>query len=224
MINQLTKQYNKLAVLFSRIHDEGNKYSNRVFYNVLRANNLQGKKILDLGCGNGADIEYYKYRFGDAVTGVDASEKLLEEAKAKSLDVCLGYFDHIPFGDSAFDTVISKYAFQTSDNMSQIYEEVSRVLQPSGTFIFLVVHPFRQFFEKKSDHKNFFEKTIVQSVLFDGEVTVEEPTHTMQEYLSPEFFKRFSLQSYVEKADFHSAERIDGNEYPTYMIISATKR
>ena len=206
------------------VHDDGNKYSNRVFFDVLREENIQGKKILDLGCGNGTDMQYYKYRFGDNIYGVDASEKFIEEASAKKLNVSIGLFDKIPHEEKSFDVVVSKYALQTVDDFKDTYKEVSRVLKPGGKFIFLTVHPMRQFFEKKTKHKNFFQKTIVKSVLFGGKIIAKEPTHTLEEYLSAEFFKLFNLEKFIEKDDFYSAEQLNGDKYPTYMIISATKK
>lgn len=224
MTSNLSKQYNKFSDIFSLVHDDGNKYSNRVFFDTLRGCNIQGKKILDLGCGNGTDMQYYKYRFGEKVFGVDASEKFIEEASAKNLNVSLGYFDNIPHKDKSFDVVFSKYALQTINEFSKTYIEVSRVLKPKGRFIFLVVHPMRQFFEKKTKNKNYFQKTIVDSILFGGKVIAKEPTHTMEEYLSPEFFRLFNIEKFIEKDDFYSAEQVNGDKYPTYMIISAIKK
>ena len=183
MKTNLSEQYNNFANIFSKTHDNGNKFTNQIFFNQLRSGGLQDKKILDLGCGDGTDMQYYKYRFSNNVFGVDASEKLLEEARSKSLDARFGYFDNLPFSDQIFDVVISKYALQTVDEFNNTYQEVARVLKKSGLFVFLVVHPFRQFFEKKSNQKNYFDKKIVNSVLFNGKVVVEEPTHTVQEYL-----------------------------------------
>ncbi len=224
MTLNLSKQYNRFSDIFSMVHDDGNKYSNRVFFDVLREENIQGKKILDLGCGNGTDMQYYKYRFGDDIYGVDASEKFIKEASAKKLNVSIGLFDKIPHEEKSFDVVVSKYALQTVDDFKDTYKEVSRVLKPGGKFIFLTVHPMRQFFEKKTKHKNFFQKTIVKSVLFGGKIIAKEPTHTLEEYLSLEFFKLFNLEKFIEKDDFYSAEQLNGDKYPTYMIISATKK
>lgn len=224
MKKNLIKQYNSCAEIFSLSHDNGNKYSNRVFFETLRSLNLQNKKILDLGCGNGTDMKYYQYRFSKNVYGVDASEKLLLEARGKNLNVELGYFDKIPYLDNQFDAVLSKYALQTVAELSSTYKEASRVLKSKGKFVFMVVHPLRQFMEKKTNHKNYFDKTLVKSILFNGKLTVTEPTHTIQEYLSPEFFKYFSLKTIFEKDDFYSAEKIGNNIYPTYLIISAEKK
>lgn len=82
----------------------------------------------------------------------------------------------------------------------------------------------RQFFEKKTENKDYFEKTEVESILFGGKLTVVEPTHTLQEYLSDDFLKKFELIDFFEKDDFYSAEKIGESNYPTYFIIIAKKR
>lgn len=61
---------------------------------------------------------------------------------------------------------------------------------------------------------------MVESVFFDGQVIVKEPSHTFNEYLSPTFFKYFILESYEEGYD-SGAEKVDGDIYPSYFIIKA---
>jgi len=224
MNTDLSKQYDNLANIFSDTHNDGNKYSNEVFFNLLKNKDLENKKILDVACGDGQDMIFYKKIVNTEVYGIDASEELVNKAKQKSLQVQLGYFDNIPFRDSEFDIVLSKYAIQTIDEFTKTYPEIARVLRKEGRFVFLAVHPIRQFFEDKNSTKDYFKKNIVKSVLFGGSVVVEEPTHTIQEYLSPDFFKHFKIDEYVESSDFYSAEKIGDSNYPTYMIISAIKR
>ena len=48
---------------------------------------LQGKKLLDLGCGTGGHLQLYLERGADKVIGTDLSEKMLEQAE-KSLQKC----------------------------------------------------------------------------------------------------------------------------------------
>lgn len=64
---------------------------------------------------------------------------------------------------------------------------------------------------------------IVKSVLFDGALVVEEPSHTFQEYFSPIFFSRFQILEYAEINDT-GTERINGDIYPSFFIIHSTKK
>ncbi len=221
MNNKLSFQYNNIADHFNKTHDDFNHISNKAFFSCL-PNDLLSKNLLDIGCGDGNDFDEYLKR-GATVTGIDPSKKLQSYSKHAE-KITIGSFEKIPFTENVFNIVVSKYALQTLEEIDLFYSEVSRVLKPGGELIFLVVHPMRQFFEKKTLFKDYFEKTIVDSVIFNGTITVKEPTHTISEYLSPLFFNSFTLESLKEGVDFYSAEKIGPYEYPTYLIIKAKKK
>lgn len=61
------------------------------------------------------------------------------------------------------------------------------------------------------------------STFFDGQVTAKEPSHTLNEYLSPTFFNYFILEAYEEGFD-SGAEKVDGSIYPSYFIIKASRK
>ena len=65
-------------------------------------------------------------------------------------------------------------------------------------------------------------KEIVFENKFGGKITVTEPTHTMNEYLSPYFLSHFKLEKYEEGFD-DGAEKVEGDIYPIYAILKASK-
>jgi ubiquinone/menaquinone biosynthesis C-methylase UbiE len=214
------KQYDAFAQQYSDVFVENNQDSITAYYRYLDIP-LKDKSVLDLGCGDGYDLSQI-HPIGALVYGIDASEEMVKLAQQKNPDgvIKVGLFEEIPFEDHRFDIVISKWAFQTSPNIDPIYHEVARILKPNGQFIYLSCHPMRQFIEKKRKGKNYFKKEIVESVFFDGQITAHEPSHTLNEYLSPTFFKHFTLESYEEGND-SGAEKVDGDIYPSYFIIKA---
>ena len=133
---------------------------------------------------------YYK-KLGANIYGLDTSEELLKIAEKKLSEVKLkvGLFENIPFEDNYFDAVLSKYAIMTSANMEPVFKEIHRVLKPGGMMMYLVTHPFRQFFEKKEGKTDYFEQKIVDSHILGNTITVKEPTHTMTEFLNDFLFK-----------------------------------
>lgn len=222
----ISKQYNKFANLFEKEANikDGNQISKNDFYNFINED-LRNKKLLDIGCGDGTDLLYFKNK-GAEVFGVDNSEGLLDIAgtKINKENIKIGSFGTVPFKDGLFDIVTSKYALQTTDDVKPFFNESYRVLKNKGFLVFLVVHPFRQYMEKGKAFKNYFEQKIVNSNLFNNTITVQEPTHTMQDYLSKDFFKLFELIDFKEDYDFPASECVDGNIYPTYFIIKARKK
>ena len=135
-------------------------------------------------------------------------------------DIRVGFFDDIPYANQSFDVVVSKWAIHTSADIDPIYQEVARVLKPNGQLIYLAHHPFRQFIEKKGKDIDYFKKEIIESVLFDGQITVRETSHTMSEYLSPKFFELFILESFEEGYDRGSG-KVNRDILPVYFIIKA---
>lgn len=94
--------------------------------------------VLDLGCGTGffTDILATRYQH---VIGLDISTKMLDFAsnnRAKSIHWLEGDAYQLPVADSSIDFVYSNLMIQWCDNLSQVIEEVLRVLKPGGLFVF----------------------------------------------------------------------------------------
>ncbi len=230
MKDNFETQYDKNAVEFNEFYlaQEAHQ-STDAFFSIITddlVSNINNKKVLDLGCGAGADASFYTQK-GFVYSGADASEEMCVLAKENKnvTDIRNESFScKLSFGDKSFGLIVSKYAMQTAENIAPIYDETYRMLDDNGYFIFLIVHPMRQFLEKKKNGKDYFKQEFVQSVIFDGKITVTEPTHTLSEYLSDDFLKKFSLLSIKEGYDFPASEQIGGDIYPTYLIITAQKK
>jgi len=222
----LSKQYNEFANKFSDVHDKGensNRDNREIFYKHIDFL-VPGMKLLDLACGDGLDLVYYK-TLGANIFGLDASEELVKIARNKNLDadIRVGFFEKIPFDNEQFDIVLSKYAIQTSKDMNPVFSEIHRVLKPGGVMMYLVTHPFRQYFEKKEEKADYFEQKIVDAHILNNSIIVKEPSHTFNEYLNEFLFKNFDVKLFAEYWDA-SAEQIDDMKYPGYFILKAIKR
>lgn len=224
----LSKQYNNFADDFSRLangedYATTNKYSKEVFYKHVGFIKPE-MKLLDLACGDGTDMLHYQ-NLGAKVFGLDSSEEMLEIARKKlpGTEFKLGVFENLPFEDGTFDVVLSKYAIQTSENLQPIFSEIHRVLKSGGTMMYLAVHPFRQYFERKENNGNYFEQKIVDSHVFQNQITFKEPTHTLGEYLNNFLFENFDVKMFDEHWE-PCAEQIDGKKYPGFFIVKAIKR
>jgi ubiquinone/menaquinone biosynthesis C-methylase UbiE len=104
-----------------------------------------------------------------------------------------------------------------------IFSEIHRVLKSGGVMMYLAVHPMRQFFEKKESNGNYFEQKIVNSRVFQNQITFKEPTHTLGEYLSNFLFENFDVKMFAEYWE-PCAEQIDSKKYPGFFIVKAEKR
>ncbi len=100
------------------------------------------QKILDLGCGTGASIEYLYNHYGIVGTGIDPSEKLLKFAKEKNIeaDFLWGKGEELPFEDHQFDCVLAECTLSLMSDLKKTQEEIKRVLKPKGYLIITDVY------------------------------------------------------------------------------------
>ncbi len=221
---QLLKQYNGVADTYSAQIQAMNKKSIKEFQEALASVNVSGKKVLDLGCGAG-DLISYLQSIGYDYAGVDSSEGMISKIqKTQNVDLRVEDFTKTSFKNSSFDLVVSKWAVQTVQNIELVYKEAYRLLKRDACLVFLVSHPVRQFLEKKKAGKNYFTKEIVNSLIFNKSITVQEPSHTMAEYLSDYFLDKFHLLKIIESYEFPGAEQINGDIYPTHLLFIAQKK
>ena len=109
--------------------------------------------VLDLGCGAG-HASFVAAGQVAQVTAYDLSSQMLDVVAAAAKDRGLdnvatrqGYAEILPFDDSTFDVVISRYSAHHWHDVGQALREVKRVLKPGGTVIIMDVmspgHPVR---------------------------------------------------------------------------------
>ena len=221
--NSINKQYNNFDDIYSSNLAVQDSAGNRFFYQTIDFS-LEGKKVLDVGCGDGTDCNFYQ-KSGALVTGVEPSDGFVSNAKNKYPDCTfiLGVGEKLPLEDSSFDVVFSKYAIQTSPEVPKVMSEVARVLKKDGLFIMLSKHPIRQFLEQNAD-KNYFKNNITTSNIYDGRIALHEPSHSFGEYLNKGFFDNFDLLDYKEWYDFPASEQLNATIYPTFFVIKARRR
>ena len=93
-------------------------------------------KILDVGCGTGANLEMLA-QFG-AAEGVDVSDSALEFCRAKGLKTHKGLAEKLPFDDESFDLVTALDVVEHLDDDAAGLKEMHRVLKSGGrTLIFV---------------------------------------------------------------------------------------
>ncbi|MEQ8189708.1 MAG: methyltransferase domain-containing protein [Candidatus Eremiobacterota bacterium] len=99
--------------------------------------NLNGKRLLDAGCGKGRYCKLIKEFYPDAdVTGLDISEEMLSHLPSYIRKVKNGILD-MPFSDGEFDAVICIEALEHVIQIKEGVEELSRVLSPGGKLIII---------------------------------------------------------------------------------------
>jgi malonyl-CoA O-methyltransferase len=97
-------------------------------------------RILDLGTGTGYFIEPLRDAHSpELMCGLDLSEGMIRHianANSGPNQLVVGDADMLPFQSDSFDLVYSSLAIQWCYRLPQLFDEISRILAPSGLFGF----------------------------------------------------------------------------------------
>ena len=106
---------------------------------------LQGKDVLDLGCGYGWHCEFAAEQGALRVLGLDLSSKMIAEAKKRSGERQVEYrvcgIEEYEYPENAWDCVVSNLALHYIENIEAVFQKVHRTLKPDGIFLFNIEHP-----------------------------------------------------------------------------------
>lgn len=100
-----------------------------------------GQRVLDVGCGTGV-VAITARRRGAQVTGVDLTPELLKRARENAavahveIEWHEGDVESLPFGDGAFDLVLSQFGHMFAPRPDVATREMLRVLKPGGLIAF----------------------------------------------------------------------------------------
>ena len=141
------------------------------FIELEELGNIKGKSILHLQCHFGLDTLSLA-RLGARVTGIDISDKAIEEAKKINDELkfnaeflCCNIFDLPNHLNKKFDIVFTSYGvigwLPELNNWGKI---ISHFLKPEGTFYMVEFHPFIWMFddEFKYFQYSYFQKEPIE--------------------------------------------------------------
>lgn len=104
-----------------------------------------GKKVLDVGCGNGYVLSRYALEGAD-VTGVDITPTGIELTRRRfdlmglEGDFRVANAEQLPFDDETFDCVCSMGVLHHTPDAQRAVDEIHRVLKPGGLLIVMFYH------------------------------------------------------------------------------------
>ncbi len=87
-----------------------------------------GARILDLGCGQGATVDYLQRRWRMRAVGVDPCRERFESG----LPLAQATAEQLPFSDGRFDGVICECALSLTPDPDKTLSELARVLVSGG--------------------------------------------------------------------------------------------
>lgn len=174
---------------------------------------LNGKKVLEVGCGRGSFSFYLSKKYPKAyITGIDFSDKAIEIARSRfqnqNLAFETGDAEAMSFHESQFDMVISCETMEHVFHPPKMANEIHRVLKRNGTFILTTENYFngmilawikawitKQPFDSGSGvqpHENFFLFWMVKKYLTSAGLKV---SHTESNHFQWLLLPRFAPAS-----------------------------
>ena len=128
----------------------------------LKSLQIQPKRILEIGCGNGHQLEQLRRAFNVECHGIDPSAIAIAEGKQTfpSLQLSVGTANCLEFKDGAFDVVLFGCCLCLCDPRDHfvIAKEADRVLQSSGLIVivdFVVQQPYKNAYAHKNGLSTF---------------------------------------------------------------------
>ena len=102
---------------------------------------VNGKRVLDIGCGMGQHAKQYSDMGAESVLGIDISEKMLEYAKehfhAKNITYRQMALEDICQIDEQFDLITSSLAFDYAEDLDKLMKNIYGLLK-YGAILYLV--------------------------------------------------------------------------------------
>jgi ubiquinone/menaquinone biosynthesis C-methylase UbiE len=197
---------------------------------------VNGKKVLDMGCGSGLLTKKLNLWKSD-VTGLDFSKTMIEIAKSENpeLKFVLSDAKSTPFDCLYFDIIASSLVIHYFRDLNSIFREVSRILISGGSFVFSFHHPFNEILEikdRKETHKfilkNYFEPFNYKWDMMKGMKMISYH-HTFENIIHNLAKNGLFVKKIIEPKPGPGTKSIDEISYeftsrlPSFCIIHAVK-
>jgi ubiquinone/menaquinone biosynthesis C-methylase UbiE len=175
--------------------------------------NVRGKKILEIGAGNGYFSRLLAKK-GAKVVATDIAPKLIFFAKKEEENNPLGieYFvrnaaDLCEVKNKSFDAVVANMCLMDIADAEKAIKEASRVLKKNGRFVFSVTHPafsdFRQYWTiAKQKGKKYFARVVLTYLSSSAEKFVF-PIAGIKKFEATQYHRSIDTYfSYLKEVEF----------------------
>ncbi len=179
---------------------------------------VSGKKMLEIGCGNGQSLQYQGDRKASELWGMDISEKQIEKAMQHLTScglsaklICSPMEEECGIPKDYFDFVYSIYAIGWTTDLEGTFRRIASYLKKDGVFIFSWSHPIHKCVAAENNRlafkKCYFDESWYSAALDDGELTLSD--RKLSTYVNALAKAGFLIEQMIEESDDHIIQTRD---------------
>jgi len=202
---------------------------------------VSGKKLLEIGCGNGQSLLYHGERKASELWGMDISEKQIEKAKQslKKCDIfanliCSPMEEECGIPEGYFDFVYSIYSIGWTTDLDNTFCRIASYLKKGGVFIFSWSHPIHKCVVLENDmltfKKCYFDESWYSVSLGEKMLTLSD--RKLSTYINALAKAGFIIEQMIEESDNEIIQSCFDNSdiakkakmLPLTFVIKARKR
>ncbi len=129
---------------------------------------LENKKVLDLGCGEGESLEYLYKKGASEIWGIDISEEQINKAKKRFPLFKNNFYispmeKEIGIPNNYFDYIISIFSIGYTSELLSTFKNCYKYLNSDGSIIISWTHPFYYCLDivdnKVTINKSYFDES-----------------------------------------------------------------
>ena len=120
---------------------QSDRFATQLYHHVASRSVLQGRDVLEIGCGRGGGASYIARTFGpQRYVGLDINLRVIAfdrrfYKEQKNLQFTVGDARAMPLHDGSFDVALNVESAHHYDGLGRFLSEVYRVLKPGGVFL-----------------------------------------------------------------------------------------
>jgi SAM-dependent methyltransferase len=190
---------------------------------------VNGKRVLDAGCGGGVYTEWLLDQGADVV-GFDVSEDMLKHATERVGDQAA--FHQADLGqsldfaaDDTFDAIVSVLMLDYVRKWQHAFSEFARLLKSGGFVVFTVPHPLDEY--PLDTDENYFEIELREK---EWSVDVPYYRRPLSEMINPLLETGFEIDAITEPQPTEAFKEKRPERYekeskrPVFLCVRAIKR
>lgn len=172
--------------------------------------NMQGKKVLEIGCGNGHSLRYSSDKGASELWGLDLSpeqirrtEEYLTSLKIDANLICSSMENECGLPREHFDIVYAIYAIGWTTDLDQTIRLIGSYLKKNGIFVFSWSHPMHKCVSQENGNlifaNSYFDEEWYSVPMQDKEIMLSN--RKLSTYINALADNGFLIEQVVEESD-----------------------